>query len=419
MAIFVDDSLFSWQKEDRDYFIAVKDELLNKFKGTFKETATGIIGIRITRDLKDLSYKLDQEAWLEVALRRFDKETATGRQPKTPISSMGITTNAPGGGPGITVSSAKYLSLVSTLAWAQHTHPEISFTVNRLQRFASCPKQHHWDAAEYCLDYLRGVKGKGITYGRPQFQVSTSPSIYSHDLVCFVDADLPDVVELGQTIEQAVKVGYCRPTTGTVIMLAGAALHSSASTQPTPVSSTAEAEATALHSAAKYVKVYKNLLFEMLAQVTLPANKERFRSATTMVGNSALDDAAIPLQKTVKILGDNKASLLEFANVGRGSKQKHMRLKLAVNQHDVDNDEYIPYHVGTKEQLADINTKSKIVGGDIQFHYTRDALCGDGKWTLNLVTIAPHKHEGLVVALLRAGVCLHGFEQQHPQPLNG
>ena len=102
---------------------------------------------------------------------------------------------------------------------------------------------------------------------------------------------------------------------------------------------------------------------------------------------------------------------MEFANVGRGSKQKHMRLKLAVNQHDVDNDEYIPYHVGTKEQLADINTKSKIVGGDSQFHYTRDALCGDGKWTLNLVTIAPHKHEGLVVALLRAGVCLHGFEQ--------
>ena len=68
-----------------------------------------------------------------------------------------------------------------------------------------------------------------------------------------------------------------------------------------------------------------------------------------------------------------------------------MRLKLAVNQQDVDRGIYIPYHVGTKEQLADINTKSKIVGGNAQFEYTRGAIRGESRWTLNLVTIAPHK----------------------------
>ena len=42
-------------------------------------------------------------------------------------------------------------------------------------------------------------------------------------------------------------------------MFAGAALHCSARTQPTPVASTAEAEATALHSGSKALQVYKHL----------------------------------------------------------------------------------------------------------------------------------------------------------------
>ena len=381
MAIFVDDSLFAWLPQDREYFLRVKDELLHKFRGTFKENATGIIGIRIKRN-DDESYTLDQEAWLDVALTRFERDLVKTKPPKTPISGEGISTDPPDGSEGEPIPTAKYLSLVSTLAWAQHTHPEITYTVNRLQRFANSAKQHHWDASIRCLDYLRGVKHRGITFGRPAFKVSSRPELNSHSLICFVDADLPDVVETGQTIEQAISVGYCRPTTGTVIMYAGAAIHCSANTQPTVVSSTAEAEATALHSGAKYLKVYINLLSEMHINIT---------TAVTMVGNEELCGAEIPLQKSAIILGDNKASLLEFANVGRGSKQKHMRLKLAVNQQDVDSGLYIPYHVGTKEQLADINTKSRIVGGSAQFEYTRDAIRGDGKWTLNLVSIAPHK----------------------------
>ena len=348
---------------------------------TFKEKATGIIGIRIKHN-DDKSYTLDQEAWLDVALTRFERDSVTTKPPKTPISGEGILANPPEGKEGAAIKTAQYLSLVSTLAWALHTHPETTYTVNRLQRFANSAKEHHWKAGIRCLDYLRGVKNRGITYGRPKFKVSSSPALDSHSLICFVDADLPDVVETGQTLKQAITVGYCRPTTGVVIMYAGAAIHCSANTQPTAVSSTAEAEATALHSGAKYLKVYINLLSEMHINIT---------AATTMVGSAKLNDVEIPLQKSAVILGDNKASLLEFANVGRGSKQKHMRLKLAVNQQDVDRGIYIPYHVGTKEQLADINTKSKIVGGNAQFEYTRGAIRGESRWTLNLVTIAPHK----------------------------
>ena len=246
MAIFVDDSLFAWLPQDREYFLKVKDELLQKFKGTFKEKATGIIGIRIKHN-DDKSYTIDQEAWLDVALTRFERDSVTTKPPKTPISGEGILANPPEGKEGAAIKTAQYLSLVSTLAWALHTHPETTYTVNRLQRFANSAKEHHWKAGIRCLDYLRGVKNRGITYGRPKFKVSSSPALDSHSLICFVDADLPDVVETGQTLKQAITVGYCRPTTGVVIMYAGAAIHCSANTQPTAVSSTAEAEATSPH----------------------------------------------------------------------------------------------------------------------------------------------------------------------------
>ena len=66
-----------------------------------------------------------------------------------------------------------------------------------------------------------------------------------------------------------------------------------------------------------------------------------------------------------------------------------MRLKLASNQQAVKNGEYIPFHVKTAEQLADICTKAFVTGGEPQFHKLRDALRGDIKWTLDLSQIVP------------------------------
>ena len=109
----------------------------------------------------------------------------------------------------------------------------------------------------------------------------------------------------------------------------------------------------------------------------------------TIVGHKDLQHCDIPPVPGALLLGDNKASLLEVGNVGRGSRLKHMRLKLGRNQQDVENKVYIPYHVGTKQQLADGNTKGSVTGGVPQFTQLRDSLRGDRQWKLDLGVICP------------------------------
>ena len=380
MIVFVDDSMFAWHECDRQKFMQAKTELLEQFLGTFQENAPGIVGMRITRN-DNGSITLDQEAYVEMMLTRFGRETGTRRM--MPIRSAGINEYSDNPQDENTMSPVNpkdYLSIVSSLAYAQHTHPEIVYTVNRLQRFAHEPKAHHMAAAYHAVDYLRGVKSKGITYGNPGYIASAKEQVHSHDLVCFVDADLPDIVERHQTLKEAIIHEYTRPTTGIVVMFAGAALHSSSHKQPTVVASTAEAEATALHQGAKYLQIYKNLLHEMM--VTQP-------DTLTIVGHKDLQHCDIPPVPRALLLGDNKASLLEVGNVGRGSRLKHMRLKLGRNQQDVENKVYIPYHVGTKQQLADGNTKGSVTGGVPQFIQLRDSLRGDRQWKLDLEVICP------------------------------
>ena len=132
--------------------------------------------------------------------------------------------------------------------------------------------------------------------------------------------------------------------------------------------------------------MFKNLLAEM---------KCTMQARYSIIGDKRLNDADIPLvvdksrPQKVPILGDNKSSLLEFANIGRGSRLKHMRLKLAANQQAVERGDYAPYHVGTKQQLADILTKCATAGGYEQFRTVRQSLRGTRVWKLDLEPVRP------------------------------
>ena len=87
MAIFVDDSLFAWLPQDVNT-LKVKDELLHKFRGTFKEKATGIIGIRIKRN-DDESYTRSRSL-ARCGTNPFERDLVKTKPPKTPISGEGI-----------------------------------------------------------------------------------------------------------------------------------------------------------------------------------------------------------------------------------------------------------------------------------------------------------------------------------------
>ena len=58
-----------------------------------------------------------------------------------------------------------YLSAIGALMYlATHTRPDISFVVNLLSRFSSCPTQRHWNGIKHVLRYLQGTKYLGLYY---------------------------------------------------------------------------------------------------------------------------------------------------------------------------------------------------------------------------------------------------------------
>ena len=72
-----------------------------------------------------------------------------------------------------------YLSAVGALMYlASHTRPDISFAVNLLARFSSCPTRRHWNGIKHILRYLQGTKDMGLFF----------PNQSKEDLIGFADA---------------------------------------------------------------------------------------------------------------------------------------------------------------------------------------------------------------------------------------
>ncbi|XP_074299319.1 secreted RxLR effector protein 161-like [Silene latifolia] len=72
-----------------------------------------------------------------------------------------------------------YLSAIGALMYiASHTRPDISFSVNLLARFSSCPTRRHWNGIKHVLRYLQDTKDMGLFF----------PNMSRENLVGFADA---------------------------------------------------------------------------------------------------------------------------------------------------------------------------------------------------------------------------------------
>ena len=121
------------------------------------------------------------------------------------------------------------------------TRPDISFAVIATARFVSDPTAAHFLALKRIMRYLRGTRTFGLLYKR---DITTNCAAYS-------DADY------------AGDEDVCRSTTGTVIMMCGAALLWRSRLQKLVTLSTCEAELVALCETAKdamwIIELLKNL----------------------------------------------------------------------------------------------------------------------------------------------------------------
>jgi hypothetical protein len=60
-----------------------------------------------------------------------------------------------------------YQKAIGCLSYAAtSTRPDITFSVNYLDRFASCYNHTHWAAVKHLLCYIKGTIGRGIIFSK-------------------------------------------------------------------------------------------------------------------------------------------------------------------------------------------------------------------------------------------------------------
>ena len=125
--------------------------------------ASSYLGIQIKRDCKRRIITIDQQAYIENALKRFKLHDANNT--KTPLPA------------GIHLEKSDLLATIETKMYYQQmigtliyaaigTRPDIAFAAMRLSRYNNNPTEEHIKYAKYILRYLKGTKELKIVYDR-------------------------------------------------------------------------------------------------------------------------------------------------------------------------------------------------------------------------------------------------------------
>ncbi|KAH7284604.1 hypothetical protein KP509_34G062000 [Ceratopteris richardii] len=200
-----------------------------------------------------------------------------------------------------------YQSLVGSLIYATLTRPDLSYAVGVLSQFMHCPRKEHWIARQRVLRYIKGTLREGLYYG---FTSDTRVKIYS-------DADW------------AGNVDDRRSTHGYLCYVGDKLISWCSKKQHIVALSSTEAEYKGMVEAAKEVIWLKTLMkvFDVI-------------------------------QNTPIICGDNMSSLYLAANPVFHARTKHIEIQYHFLREKVIDKEIEVMHTSTKDQLANMMTKS-------------------------------------------------------------
>lgn len=145
-----------------------------------------------------------------------------------------------------------YRSVVGALQYATLTHPEISYSVNKVCQFMSSPLETQWKAIKRILLYLQGVADHGLL-------LSPAACSSSFPLFAFCDADWgsdPD--------DRRSTSGYC-------IFFRSNLVSWCSKKQPLVAHSSTEAEYRAMAHATAELLWIQSLLSELGVKFALPS----------------------------------------------------------------------------------------------------------------------------------------------------
>ena len=159
LILYVDDLLLLG--EDLSKINDIKCQLGKLYQMKDLGPASSHLGIQITRDQNTWVIWIDQQAYIENALKRFELSDANST--KTPLPA-GIHLEK-SEEPVALDTKTYYQQIIRTLIYAAiGTRPDITFVAMRLSRFNNNPTEEHIKYARYILRYLKGMKELKIKY---------------------------------------------------------------------------------------------------------------------------------------------------------------------------------------------------------------------------------------------------------------
>jgi ribonuclease HI len=226
---FVDDNLICGVKDMVEWF---RKKYLNRFKGTSDDgLPEDYLGAQLTFSETDPAVTVHMSNGIVKFLIEegfVPGECRTTMTPAVPGTSL----HGHKEGEELYHDIKHYQHVVGTLMYhATRTRPDIANAVRELSRFTAKPTAEHWKAAEHCMRYLAGTPQHGLTIR------SSREMDFKDELAIYADASF------------AGDLDTRRSTTGFVLMVGGAAIRWTSSTQRHVTSSTAEAELEAVNDA--------------------------------------------------------------------------------------------------------------------------------------------------------------------------
>ena len=312
--LFVDDMQVAFNRSDEAEWQKLHAKLKARFDITDLGESKFMLGMRITRDRKQRTVKLDQELYVSKALEKFGLDKC--KPEKTPLKadSSDATQGPQSQGSNDEKTDVRvYQEKVGTLLYAAiSTRPDISFAVNKLTQHMVDPRVKHAKACDRVFRYLAGTKSYGLLFGR---QGATDNQTVN--VAVYADSDWASDKNDRKSI------------TGWIATINGDPISWASKKQKTVAQSTCEAELYAEAAAINEAK----WLCGLLEEVGLKPN-------------------------TPIIYGDNQSAQALSKNGIKSERTKHIAIKYAFIYDEVSNGRVQLQWIPTNQQPADMLTKA-------------------------------------------------------------
>jgi hypothetical protein len=270
------------------------------------------VGVRITRDTKKGTIELDQSAYVERVLRRFDKwfkwKKVKCPAPATRLSKLDVPTTE---AEWDEIKDFPYPSVVGSLMYAAvATRPDLMQSVSQLARFMSKWGSPHIKAADQALNFLRGTFKDGIRFTKPEDFDGVL------DIYAFSDSDWAGCPDTR------------RSTTGYLIIICGGPITWKSQQKKTLAMSSCEGEYMALSEVGKEIVWICNFLTEI----------------------------GIPFRRP-KIFCDSSSAINWSEDPVQHQRTKHVELQYYYIRDLVANQVVDMYKIGTGDNISDPFTK--------------------------------------------------------------